>query len=287
MSSSRLIKRRIKSAKNISQITKAMEMVSASKMKRAQDQALMSRPYAEKLADTLQTVATYSDPSLHPLLQSNTSEKSLLIVISSDRGLAGALNTTLIKKVDEHLQTVNCDVIVVGKKAKEFAQKFGHNIVAEFVQLPDRISLDNTIAISQFVIDSFTKKAYSSVYTAHMKFLSTLSQRVQITQLLPLSYDSITETTEQLSPKSEYTFEPDPKTVLSFLLPYYVEMIVYQTVLDSKASEHSARMVAMKNASDNAKEIVNELQLVYNKSRQASITNELLDMTTATMSIAS
>jgi len=286
MSSSRQIKRRIKSAKNISQITKAMEMVSASKMKRAQNQALSSRPYSDKLASTLKTIANFTDPSLHPLLQLNDSEKVLIILISSDRGLAGSLSTTLFKYAEEFSKDRDVEFIVVGRKSREYAQKFGRTIVAEFNGLPDRVHVEQALPIAEIVTTAFQEKKYGSIYLLHMQFLSTLSQKPLMQQLLPLSYETFEETTEHLTVKPEYAFEPNPKEVLDFLLPYYIEMTIFQTLLDSKASEHSARMVAMKSASDNAKEIVDELQLIYNKSRQANITKELLDMTTATLSVA-
>ena len=287
MSASRLIKRRIKSAKNISQITKAMEMVSASKMKRAQDQAIMSRPYAEKLSSTLKSIANFTDPALHPLLQQNESDKVMLILISSDRGLAGSLNTTLFKFAEEFSRDKEVELIVIGKKSREYAQKFGRTIIAEFSALPDRIHIEQALPIAELITKAFIEKTYGAVFILHMQFLSTLAQKPLLQQLLPLSYETFEETTQHLTVKPEYAFEPNAKEVLDFLLPYYIETAIFQTLLDAKASEHSARMVAMKNASDNAKEIVAELQLIYNKSRQASITKELLDMTTATLSVAS
>lgn len=287
MSSDRLIKRRIKSAKNISQITKAMEMVSASKMKRSQDQALASRPYAEKLATMLQSVAVRTDPSVHPLLRQNDSNKALLVIFSSDRGLAGSLNTNLFKAIDEFsAEHTQFAVIVIGKKAKDFAQKMGYEVVAEFTNLPEKLGFDDTLPIAELVMKEFLAGAFESVHTVHMRFITTLSQKVELTQLLPFSYSQVEHPEELITAKAEYTFEPSPKEILQFIIPYYVETVMYQMLLDAKASEHSARMVAMKNASDNAKEVVSELQLMYNKSRQSSITNELIDMTTASLSLA-
>lgn len=286
MSSSRLIKRRIKSAKSISQITKAMEMVSASKMKRAQDQALQSRPYAEKLSQMLQSVAMRTDRTAHPLLHQYTSSKTLLLVISTDRGLAGSLNTNLFKSVDAfHQSHEEVSLIIVGKKAKDFCLKMGYNVLAEFTNLPEKFGFEEVLPIAELLMNEFLTGAYGSVHIAHMKFISTLAQKVEVTQLLPFSYEQVEHPEELISAKAEYTFEPNPKEILQFILPYFVETIVYQLMLDAKASEHSARMVSMKNASDNAKEVVSELQLAYNKSRQAIITNELIDMTTASMSL--
>ncbi len=286
MSSARLIKSRIKSAKNISQITKAMEMVSASKMRRAQDQALAGRPYAEKLTSMLQTIALRTDTSAHLLLQSNTSSKILIVLISSDRGLSGSLNTNLMKATEEFVKNKDVGFIAVGKKAREYVVKLGYNLIAEFTNLPERIHFEEALPMAELMMKAFLTGEYGEVHLVHMRFISTLSQKVQIDQILPLSYRTIEQPAQLIEAQSEYVFEPSTQDILEFLLPYYIEVSLYQTLLDAKASEHSARMVAMKNASDNAKDVVRGLQLMYNKSRQASITTELIDMTTATLSIA-
>lgn len=262
-------------------------MVSASKMKRSQEQALSSRPYAEKLAVMLQSVAMHTDRSAHPLLKQHSSPRSILVVLSTDRGLAGSLNTNLFKAVDDFVrQHDETALIVVGKRSKDFSLKMGYTILAEFTDFPEKFGFEQTLPIAELVMKEFLAGSCSSVHVLHMKFITTLSQKVETTQLLPFSYNQMEKPEDLITPKAEYKFEPSAKEILQFILPYYVETLIYQLMLDAKASEHSARMVAMKNASDNAKDVVAQLQLVYNKSRQSSITNELIDMTTATMSLA-
>ena len=286
MSASRLIKRRIKSAKNISQITKAMEMVSASKMRRAQEQALASRPYAQKLYETLRMVATYTSSSSHPLLQVNASGKTLIVLVSSDRGLVGSLNTNLLKAAEELAgRQQDVEFIAVGRKARDYVVKTGQSLYAEFTGLPDKLRFEDALPIAELVMNAFLTGAYKKVFLAHMKFISTLTQTALVEQVLPISHTEISATPQEM-PTAEYTFEPNAKNILDSLLPYYIEITIFQDMLDAKASEHSARMVSMKNASDNAKDVVKELTLRYNKSRQASITSELLDISTAALSVA-
>lgn len=287
MATARQVKQRISTAKNISKITKAMEMVSASKMKRAQEQTLAARPYAQALADSLRTLAEEATPDLHPLLSNHTEGSDVLIIVSTDRGLCGSLNQNMFKKALDWYKThPQGKFIVVGKKAVAFAKFLGLDIIAQFTNIPDKVSVADILPITTLVIDQFTQHHYRSVGIVYMDFINTLSQKVTLNQLLPiknLTEEVILVETE----KSEYIFEPTPAEILQELLPYYVENAVYQSFLEGKASEHSARMVAMKNASENAKELVKELQLLYNKSRQESITKELLEITTATMTLES
>lgn len=289
----RLIKSRIKSATNISKITKAMEMVSASKMRRSQDQALKSRPYTHKLVEMLHTIASYTEKSLHPLLEpGNPDAPVALVVISTDRGLAGSLNANLFREAMKAVEeNPNCVFVTVGKKAKEFALKTGKTIVAEFTSLPDTLSLAQVMPISSVLTEGFLKGQFSLVKTIHMQFVSTLTQKPEINELLPVANRDpkglADQTPMSLEPelKKEYTFEPSAKEMLGILLPFYTENGFYQIMLEAKASEHSARMVAMKNASDNARDVVSSLRLEYNKSRQAAITSELLDITTASLTV--
>jgi F-type H+-transporting ATPase subunit gamma len=262
-----------------------MEMVSASKMRRAQEQTLASRPYEHKLAEIMHVIGKNSDAALHPLLQTPDSDKYLVVIISSDKGLAGPLSTNLFKRVEEFVHDKDCEFITFGKKAREYITKTNRKLIAEFSQVPDRVRMDTVLPAVELLMESFKKGEYKAVIMAHMEFISTLAQKPVLYQLLPLSKELLNEQAAQEVEFTEYTFEPNPKDVLDSLLPNYIELHLFQTVLDSKASEHSARMVAMKNASDNAKEIMGSLQLVYNKSRQASITKELLDITTAMLSV--
>lgn len=288
MANTRQIKRRIQAAANISKITKAMEMVSASKMRRAQQQALAARPYTRAIQDSLQKVAYFTNSAVHPLLSQHTEGKDVIVLFSTDRGLCGGLNTNLFKSAwqwsKEHQ---NIEFIVIGKKAVTFARKMGFTIAAQFTDLPDKISSADVLPIATLVTEKFLSHEYRNISIIYMDFINTLSQKVRVTSLLPISAEEtqISEVLAQAEGISEYTFEPQARQILDQLLPYYIENTLYQTLLEAKASEHSARMVSMKNASDNAKSLVSELQLLFNKSRQAAITNELLDITTATMTI--
>jgi F-type H+-transporting ATPase subunit gamma len=289
MANTRQLKRRINTAANISKITKAMEMVSASKMRRAQQQALAARPYTRAIHSSLQKVAQFTDPSLHPLLQKQETGKNILVIFSTDRGLCGGLNTNLFKSSAHWVrERGEVEVVVLGKKAIAFARKMGFTILAQFTDFPEKAKIGDILPIATLVTDGFLKGEFKSVTMVHMDFINTLSQRVKFTPMLPISSDVTKLEAGQLTPQiySEYTFEPDPKDILNELLPYYLENTLYQTLLESKASEHSARMVAMKNASENAKALVSELKLVFNKSRQSAITNELLDITTATLTVS-
>lgn len=292
MQSSRIIKRRIKTTKNIRQITKAMEMVAASKMKRAQQQAIRSKPYSNKLHESLIRLASSSQTVSHPLLSENNAGNSVVILVGPDKGLTGGMISNLLKEADLYVRQFSnvsdCDFITIGKKSREFALKMGFNIIAEFSNMPDKVSFEDILPISQLILDGYNNKTIHDVSIIYMDFVSTLIQNSKRNQLLPISLGqadiaSPGELIDQnIENKYDYIFEPSPSEILNWILPYHIEVQIYQTMLEAKASEHSARMVAMKNAKDNAGEIIDDLTLEYNKSRQASITNELLDITTAT-----
>lgn len=287
MPSARQVKQRITTAQNIAKITKAMEMVSASKMKRAQQSALAARPYARALEASLRLVATQNQDYSHPLLSQHDTGRDVLIIIATDRGLCGSLNQNLFKITTHWLQQhKDGQVVVVGKKAVAFAKYLGLDVLATFVSLPDHITTGDLVPLSTLIVDRFTKQELRSVDLLFADFINTLSQQPKTIRLLPIG-ELPTEpaSLSKLDQPSEFLFEPSPKDILDELLPYYLENTIFQTFLEAKASEHSARMVAMKNASENAKDLVRELRLLYNKSRQESITNELLDITTATLSL--
>lgn len=288
MANARQVKQRISTANNIAKITKAMEMVSASKMRKAQEQTLTARPFAQALADSLQKLASEVQPGLHPLLSEHGEGRDVLVIISTNRGLCGSLNQNLFKSaLDWYKKHPNGMFIVVGKKAVTFARFIGLEIFAQFTDIPDKIKTVDILPITSIVIDNFIDRNFHSVSILFMDFVNTLSQKVKMQQLLPIhSFNLAEETTASVEEAQEYMFEPSPKEILAELLPYYIENNVYQAFLESKASEHSARMVSMKNASENAKDLVKELKLIYNKSRQEAITSELLDITTATLSLA-
>ncbi|MEN8252919.1 MAG: ATP synthase F1 subunit gamma [Patescibacteria group bacterium] len=285
---SRQIKRRISTASNISKITKAMEMVAASKMRKAQAQALKNRAFARAIENSLKNVASHTDADLHPLLTQHDAGQNVLIVVATNKGLCGGLNTNLFRQLNSWIKTQdNPAIIAVGKKAVQFIRKTNFELIAEFVEIPEHVNPEDTTAVSSLVMEKFLNSQFKTVSIIYMDFINTISQKVRISRILPIAPEKTEIDDVKIIPivKKEYVFEPNPKEILNSLLPYYVENTVYQIFLEAKASEHSARMVAMKNASENAQELVGELKLMFNKSRQASITNELLDITTAALTL--
>jgi F-type H+-transporting ATPase subunit gamma len=254
-----------------------MEMVAASKMRRAQERGLAGRPYAEKIQQVIADLAALPETggALHPLLQRRPVAKIAIVHITPDRGLCGGLNTN-INRLTAHFileQTVPVTIITVGRKGLDFMRRHSCNILAEFAQLGDRPSLLDTLPISHIVIDDYSKGVIDLVYLAYAQFVSTMLQRPVLKQLLPVEPASIPQ-----MENVDYIYEPGSDVVLGALLPRFVEMQVYNAILEAIASEQSARMVAMRNATDNARELIEELTLLYNKARQESITKELLDI---------
>ncbi len=284
MPSPREIRRRIRSVRNMSQITRAMEMVAASKMRRAQDRVTAGRPYADRLRDVLGDLA-----SLHldadelkefPLLEQREVKTSALIVVTPDRGLSGPLNSNLLRRTAQYLRTEAVgkpDVIAVGKKGRDFLTKTGQNVVAEFIQLGDKPTLDDIRPIVDVAIEEFLTGKADAVYMLYPKFINTMTQVPTVIQLLPVQRPGAGDG-DISNDDVDYIFEPDAKTVLQQILPRYLETIVYQAVLETVASFYSSQMVAMRNATDNAKELVDDLNLSYNKARQAQITNEVAEI---------
>ncbi len=283
------IRRRIKSVKNTSQITKAMQMVAASKMRKAQMRALSGRPYAEELAKILAALgkAGGSD-ELHPLLQERKEVKrELVIVISTDKGLCGALNTNLLRELNR-FDAAKTTFVAVGRKGAQYLGRLKRDLAAEF-ELKEAFTFLECKQASKFAIDKFLSGEVDKVTVAYTDFKSTLRQEPTLKVILPVQNfdldDLHGEKTEVAASSTEYLFEPSAGGVLEHLVPHYVHFAVYQMVLESRASEHSARMVAMKNATDNAKQLIKDLTLEYNKIRQAGITTELLEITTAQMAL--
>lgn len=301
MANARQVQGRIGTAKNISKITRAMEMVAASKLKRTQNQAIAARPYAEALAKSLKTVCEVIDSSLHPLLSNHSEGISIALVVSTDKGLCGNLNGYLLKKLLEwkKKQTGEIAVVAVGKKAISFTRSVGIKVYAQFSELPEKVTSKDILPITSLVMEGFLSQEFKSVDIIYTDFINTLSQQTRHEALLPIAAsireveplknkdqgDDARKMEGNLQKEREYLFEPSPLAILNRLLPFYIENAVFHAFLESRASEHSARMVAMKNASENASELVEELQLIYNKSRQQSITGELLDITTAILSL--
>ena len=275
MPSERDLRRRAKSIKNIEQLTRAMQLVAASKMRRAQDAVLASRPFEEKLRSVLNELAPYADPEISPLLRTREIKRVGVVLITSERGLVGPMNTILLRQVLRFAeQQPAASYIGVGKKGINSLRRLRAPIVAEFT-VPDRPSTDDTNAIARAAVDEFTSGNVDEVYLAFTKFINTIRQEPTVRRLLPLVPEE--EDLDTAAP-TQYLFEPDPETVLGQILPRLVEVSVYQAILESKASQFSAQMVAMRNATDAAGDLIDELTLAANKARQTRITKEMLEI---------
>lgn len=289
MANLRDIRRRIKSVKSTSQITKAMQLVAAAKMKKAQDQALSGREYADKLNQVLVNLKDGVEEGAHALLQQREGSKELMLVISTDKGLCGGLNTNLLKEVNAKSGD-ETSYVTVGRKLRQQLAKVGSDLVADF-EVKDPVPFAQARPISKFITEKFLEGEFDKISVAFTDFKSTMTQTPTVVQLLPIDADTVgekqdyegvgNEVAETQAANKDYKFEPSPADVLDTLLPLYVNFQVYQMLVESRASEHSARMVAMKSATDNAKKMIKELTLEYNKARQAAITAELLEITTA------
>jgi F-type H+-transporting ATPase subunit gamma len=288
MANTRDIRRRIKSIRNTAQITKAMQMVAASKMRRAQQHALAGRPYATLMNKVLVSLQKRTDPNLHPLLEIRPLKKELVLIISTDRGLAGALNTNLFREAS-NFEAAKTAFVVTGKKARQFVARTKRELLADFV-LKDAPSFVETKPISKFCTEKFLSREVDNVSVLYTHFINTINQHSVVQTLLPISSFDLPKKHEEsadqdLDPMLGYVFEPRAEVVLDVMLPYYIQYQVFQMILDARASEHSARMVAMKNATDNANQFIKDLTLEYNKMRQAGITTELLEIATAQLSL--
>jgi F-type H+-transporting ATPase subunit gamma len=287
MPSTRDIRRRIKSVKNTAQITKAMQMVAASKMRKAQAAAVAGRPYADLMNRVLVSLSKRTNPELSPLLEVREVKKELVLVVSTDKGLCGALNTNLLRET-RFFDDKPSAYVATGRKAVQYLARTKKELLADF-QLKDAPGLLDTKPISKFLIDKFLAKEVDRVSVIYTKFVNTLTLKPTIQTVLPISPADLPKPTGEESAGAddslEFLYEPSAAEVLAGILPHYVHFQVYQMVLDARASEHSARMVAMKNATDNAKQLIKDLTLEYNKIRQASITTELLEIATAQMSL--
>ena len=277
MPSVRDIRRRIRSVENTGKVTNAMSLIAASKMRRAQLAVTDGRPYAEKIHEVIATLAAQpmDDDTVHPLLTTRPVNNVGMVVITPDRGLAGGMHANINRQVARFILGSDTTVrsIVVGRKGRDFLVRYTDTVQAVFTDLSDRVSLADTTAISRLVIDGYTEGEFDEVHLAYMRFVSTVQQEPVIERILPVEPAAL-ESAQRVG----YIYEPDPATVLSALLPQFVEMQVYHAILESIASEQSARMVAMRNATDNANQLASDLTLVMNKLRQDSITNELLDL---------
>lgn len=276
MSGAKEIKGKIASVKNTQKITSAMEMVAASKMRRAQDRMSSSRPYAENMRKVISHIALGSLEYKHAYMEEREVKRVGYIVVSSDRGLCGGLNINLFKSVIKSVKSwnekgVEVDFGVVGSKATAFFNSYGGNVVAQADGLGDAPSVTDLLGSVRVMLDAYDKGEIDRLYVVYNKFVNTMTQEPTTDQLLPLPKAE----DEELKHKWDYIYEPDPKEILEQLLTRYVESQVYQAVVENVACEMAARMVAMKAATDNAGNLIDELQLVYNKARQAAITQEL------------
>ncbi len=278
MATIRDIRRRIKSVQNTAKVTKAMEMVAASKMRRAQERTIAARPYAEKMQQVLADLAAQhsSDEEIHPLLVQRPVNRIALIHITPDRGLCGGLVASVNRSVASFIleQQVPVSAVAVGRKGRDFLVRSGQEVRAEFTNLGDRPSVVDLQPIAHIVIDDYTNGLIDEVHISYTQFINTVNQRPVLWRLLPIEPAAI-----EPGQNVEYIYEPSPSEVLAQLLPRFVEKELYHVILESIASEQSARMVAMRNATDNAKEVIEDLTLTYNKARQEMITKELLDIT--------
>ncbi|CAH2777615.1 MAG: ATP synthase gamma chain (EC [Candidatus Burkholderia crenata] len=286
------IRGKIKSVQNTRKITKAMEMVAASKMRRAQERMRSARPYADKIRDVAAHMSAATPEYRHPFMVENKGAKAVgIILVTTDKGLCGGMNTNVLraallkfKELEQQGKTIEASAI--GSKGLGFLNRLKAKTVSQVTHLGDTPHLEKLIGAIKFQLDLYSEGKISAVYLAFMRFVNTMKHEAVIEQLLPLSAsdfarkDGLDKNSEPVTPKIswDYIYEPDAQTVVDELLVRYVEALVYQAVAENMASEQSARMVAMKAASDNAKTVIGELQLVYNKSRQAAITKELSEI---------
>lgn len=275
----RAIKRRIKSVKNTRKITKAMELVAGSKMRKAVASVLGTRPYARLALDTVRNIGAVTDTSKHPLLKKHEKvDRVLLVLITSDRGLAGGFNSNMLRKTFATIKALGTDVTVetvcVGRRGADAMRRAGKTILASFSDVTNNPKFEDVLPIGKMIVDEYSKGTYQKVIVAYTDFISALTQNPVVLDLLPFedaSPDSTVSTTD-------YAFEPSASAVLDKILPRLIETMVYQAVLESAASEHSARMMAMRSASDSAGEMIDALTFTFNQARQAGITQEIAEI---------
>lgn len=287
MAGSREVRNKIKSVKNTQKITRAMEMVAASKMRKAQERMKKARPYGEKIRNVAAHMSRANTEYRHPFLITRDTVKRIgVIIVTSDKGLCGGLNTNVLRKVVSQMKTWKAEgeqieVCCIGNKGLGFMSRVGANVTSQVVGLGDAPDMAKLIGAVKVVLDGYTQDQFDRVYVFYNRFINTMKQEPVMEQLLPLT-DERMQNGEQDSDKPkvawDYIYEPEAKPVIDDIMVRYVEALIYQAVAENMASEQSARMVAMKAASDNAGNVINELTLIYNKSRQAAITKELSEI---------
>jgi F-type H+-transporting ATPase subunit gamma len=282
MASGKEIRGKIKSVENTKKITKAMEMVAASKMRKAQDRMRAARPYAEKVRELAANLSQATPEFKHPFMQKNEGAKVAgYIVVTTDKGLCGGLNTNVLRAVTIKLKEqeglgIKAEAVAIGNKGLGFLNRVGVKVVSHATQLGDKPHLEKLIGPVKVLLDAYAEGKLSAVYLCYTRFINTMKQESMVQQLLPLSAESMA--TDPSKHGWDYIYEPDAPSVINELLTRYAEALVYQAVAENMASEQSARMVAMKSATDNAGSVIAELKLVYNKTRQAAITKELSEI---------
>ncbi|HQZ58040.1 MAG: F0F1 ATP synthase subunit gamma [Burkholderiales bacterium 68-10] len=279
------IRGKIKSVENTKKITKAMEMVAASKMRKAQDRMRAARPYAEKVRNIAAHLGEANPEYVHPFMRSSDARKAGVIVVTTDKGLCGGMNTNVLRAVTAKLRELQdagtqAQAVAIGNKGLGFLTRIGAQVVSQVTQLGDTPHLEKLIGPVKVLLDQYERGELNAVYVAYTRFINTMKQESVIEQLLPLSAEKMQQETHDSGKQLawDYLYEPDAQSVIDDLLVRYVEALVYQAVAENMASEQSARMVAMKAATDNAGNVINELKLVYNKTRQAAITKELSEI---------
>ncbi|WP_225782539.1 F0F1 ATP synthase subunit gamma [Xenophilus sp. Marseille-Q4582] len=282
MAAGKEIRGKIKSVENTKKITKAMEMVAASKMRKAQDRMRAARPYADKVRTIAAHLSQANPEYTHAFMKTNDAKVAGFIVVTTDKGLCGGMNTNVLRAVTAKLRElqsagVSTEAVAIGNKGLGFLTRIGAKVVSHATQLGDTPHLDKLIGPVKVLLDAYAEGKINAVYLSYTKFINTMRQESVVEQLLPLSADAL-QGEKTPGHSWDYIYEPDAQTVIDELLVRYVESLVYQAVAENMASEQSARMVAMKAATDNAGNVINELKLVYNKTRQAGITKELSEI---------
>ena len=276
MASTLDLRRRIRSVKNTQQITRAMKMVAAAKLRRAQDRMMAARPYSGAMLQMLQSVASRVDAKKHPLLQRREEKNVLLVVVTADKGLCGGFNMNAIKTAQQTLAEGNWDsasILPVGRKGNDFFRRRDMNIRTQAVNVFQALSLDTARELAATIISDYREEKIDAVYVVYNEFRSMISQRVVAQRMLPIETP---EAKEEVG--IDYIYEPEPEAILEHLLPRYVEFQLYRVLLESSAAEHAARMTAMEAATKNAKDVIERLTLTYNRARQAAITKEIIEI---------
>ena len=292
MATGKEIRGKIKNFESTKKITKAMEMISVSKMRKAQERMRAARPYAEKVRDIAANLGQANPEYVHAFMKTNDSKVVGFIVVTTDKGLCGGLNTNVLRAVTNKLREVQnqgmtSEAVAIGGKGLGFLNRVGAKVVSHVTQLGDRPHLDKLIGPVKVLLDAYVRGEVSAVYVCYTKFINTMRQEPVVQQLLPLSQSQLeTEARESGASSWDYIYEPDAQSVIDDLLVRYVEALVFQAVAENMASEQAARMVAMKAATDNAGNVISELKLVYNKTRQAAITKELSEIVSGAAAIS-